>query len=132
MFTKKERSIYRFWNGEKNVGADPLVIQRRLASAPDCDWEADVKILQLQTGESLSAFDRLAKAARHAFKVRDFEEIDGVQHGLLDSEIIELMVDFVAWMNELKKKGELPQVKPKPGESESSLGEVEPPPTETM
>jgi hypothetical protein len=116
MFTKKERCIFKFWNGERNIGGDPLAIQRKLITFPDFNLEVDLKLLQLANEESLNAFDRLVRAARHAFKVKDFEvDEDGNESGLLDTEMIELIVDFGTFLTDVKKN-----IEPSPGPLNSS------------
>lgn len=132
MFTKKERNIYRFWNGERMVGADPLVISRKLTTFPDFDFETDLKLLQLATSEdpelikqSLKAMDRWAAAARHAFKIKEFElQEDGSEVGLLEDEIAELILDFFTWLGEVKKNTLTTPTPQNSTESVSSTGAV--------
>lgn len=122
MFTKKERSIYKYYNGEKMIGCDPMLVQMRLAKYTD--WQNDIQLLKMANQESLGAYDRLTSAAREAFNVKAFKEVEDVQTGLLDQEVMELMVDFVNFVAETKKKLEEMQSKQSVGESESLSGEV--------
>lgn len=121
MFTKKERQIYRYYNGNKVVGCDPMLVQMKLAKYTD--WQTDIKLLQLVNQESLAAYERLTGAARVAFNVKSFSEEDGEQSGLLDQEVMELLVDFSDFVKDIKKKPDETQSKPNVGDSELSSGD---------
>lgn len=118
MFSKETREIYRFNEGTKMRGADPLAIQKRLGLAlKNC--KHDIALLQLKNEESIGAFDRLVKGAREAFQIEEFhEDEDGVQSGLMDQEVIDLLADFFKWLGDVKKKAEKLQSKPKLGDLE--------------
>jgi hypothetical protein len=125
-FTKRERCIYKYWNGTKTVACDPLAVHRRLLMFPEFDLETDMKLLQQVTNQRamLEAFERLVKAARHAFKVAEFAEDDqGVQTGLEDSGVLELLFDFGQWMQDLKNAQAPQQGPPSVTESVSLNGE---------
>lgn len=115
MFTKKERQIFRFYDGEKMVGRDPITIQTKLATS-HADWEVDIALLRGGTKESFEAYDRLVSGARNAFGVKAFDEVDGKESGLLDAEVMEILIDYVGFLDEVKKKLEQQQSKPNVGE----------------
>jgi hypothetical protein len=127
-FSLKERNIYRYTNGSKEVAADPLVIQRRMAQDPDFDAETDLKLLSQVSNpdECLKAFERLVTAGRRAFGVGEFREENGVQTGLLDEEVCELLADFSSWQLELKKNIVTSQEQQNSTEQASSNGEKSP------
>lgn len=104
MFTPQERNLYRYYNGTREVAADPLAIQRKLTTFPNFDLVADIKRMQLNNQESLLAFGRLLEAARCAFDILPFSESeDGTQVGLLETETVSLVIDFGNWLGAVKK-----------------------------
>lgn len=96
-----ERLIFRFWDGQQEVAADPLVIQRKLAAATDL--EKDIELAFVQSPEAIpaanEAFEHLVKQIREAFGVKAFSE-----GGLLDAECLELLGVFGGFIGEIKKK----------------------------
>lgn len=117
MFKPKERNIFKYHNGEKVVGIDPFLVQKKMGLNEECDFETDFKLLELADKTSLEAFDRLVKAARVAFNIKDFSVDDNdAETGLMDLEVMELLVDFGNWVGELKKKQEQPPSNPNAGE----------------
>jgi hypothetical protein len=102
-FPKKDRCIFRYFDGCKMTTGDPLVIQRALLSYADLNLEADLKLMdaklpQLQS-EATTARDRVLAAVRSAFQVQPYA--DG--KGLTELECFELLGTFGKFLTELKK-----------------------------
>ncbi len=115
MFSEKERSIFKYFNGKKEVFGDPIAIHRRLLTCDNFDLAGDFKLVdalskpiaQKSPGfakEGLQAFDRLVSACRKAFKLPAFDEETG--EGLVEEEIIQLFAEFGLFVDEIKKKQE--------------------------
>lgn len=103
MYSVEERQIFRFFDGEKERGIDPIATFRAFVSQPDFDYQADVGLAE--TGD-LQATARVLAAARAAFKVSEFSEDNGQQSGMLDSEVIATMKAFGSFISSLQKKTE--------------------------
>jgi hypothetical protein len=106
----RERLIFRYGDGEREVCADPLEIQAALASSPveGFDLETDCKAMEVTFPEfqkqAQAALDRLIQAIRIAFKLKPFEQIGKKQIGLTRGECMTVFVQFVLFMDDLKKK----------------------------
>jgi hypothetical protein len=98
-FSKRERFIFTFWDGEKNRKVDPLEVQQRLVSNTELDLEIDLKIIQTSAPNAPEALTRLCSGVRSAFKVKEFD--DG---GLLQAECLALLIAYSMYMSDLKKK----------------------------
>lgn len=115
MFNKPKVSLaYKYWNGTKIVAADPMELCLKMKEIPDCDIDADFKLV-FKGGDNpkaegklekqiLSAFERLTKVARHTFAVDPYEEENGESKGLLSSDCVALFMDFLHYMDKVKKK----------------------------
>lgn len=101
MWKPEERLIYRYWNGSKEVGADPLVLYRALMGQSESDIKSDGALMETGDAEALG---RIVAAARKVFNVEEFHEENGEPVGLLESEVLQLLNDFASWTNETQKK----------------------------
>jgi hypothetical protein len=93
-FTLKQRAIYRYFDGEKEVARDPLAILRALNGRPGMPLDADVKLALSPVPESSAAFGRLVESVRDAFGAKPFEEVEGRQRGLTVGECLALLLHF--------------------------------------
>ncbi len=107
-FSERERLIFRYFDGQHIVGADPLKIHAGLLAIPDlihdsqlAMLESDSPVFQKQSSEASS---RLAGQLAKVFHVQPFTEVDGKCTGLTDAEIIGLLVHFDSFLQPLKKK----------------------------
>ena len=98
MYKPKERKIYKFFDGKKNRGLDPLEAELKLESV-DIDWEE--RFVSLQTGDKQALVD-ISEAARKVFSVEPYEiSDDGAESGLTTTEVFELLADFVEFKRNL-------------------------------
>lgn len=103
-YTGRERLIYRYWDGDKNVAADPLVILRTLTTIEGFALETDLKLAETDSAFAPAAFARVVGAARKAFQAKEFSELNGgKQQGLTDSECVQLLVHFAQFIGQLKE-----------------------------
>lgn len=121
-FNPKERRIFKFFDGTRMRGMDPLEADIALQSS-DVDWEAhylSVKLLadamktpgadqkQLLADAQKTA-DAMVKSARDIFHLRTYDiQEDGSEVGLTTMEVLELLGRFVAWRAALRNFTEAP------------------------
>jgi len=105
MFSDKERMIFRYHNGTKQIAADPLVIQRKLLSQKDVDLDSEFRLAVSDTKESLAAISRVVDVIRFSFGVKPLDP--ETEEGLTDTECLQLMASYAEFLNELKKKASL-------------------------
>ncbi len=109
-WTPREREIYSYFDGTTRRVADPLAISRALITAPEVDWDTDLKLIATILGgpesvppavikAAMQATGRVVGAIRYAFGIKPLWE-----GGLTDVELLELRGDFAMWMEEIKKK----------------------------
>lgn len=101
-YTEDERAVYGpYWNGEKEVFADPLAVYRGLISATEGDpnyWIGKARSGTL--AEQAAAWDKLVPAARSALGLVAFDADTG--KGATEAEVRKALSDFLVYC---KKKG---------------------------
>lgn len=99
-FDRKQRRIFKYHNGSRMVGIDPLEADIAL-EAVNLDWEAQFSLLKV--GNSQAAMDVIA-AARTVFKVPEFviDPESGDESGLSSVEVLDLLGEFLKWRTELR------------------------------
>jgi hypothetical protein len=83
-FLPQERNIFSYFDGEKLIKADPLPL-----------WTLAVS----EHHEATQGHDELVSKIRKHFNVKSFEE-----GGLLDVECVDLLLQFKAYCDSIKKK----------------------------
>ena len=111
MWKPSERKIFKYHNGVKVVGIDPLEADMRLGSV-DLNWEERYLTLNLgvapnatpqQREEALAAVEEMTVAAKKVFRLKDYEiDDEGNETGLTTIEVQELLGAFVAWKEEVR------------------------------
>ena len=95
----RQRMIFRFWDGKKVRGADPIVVWRALLSHPEFEITRDTELMNVPEFKiSDAARHRLVAATRAAFAVKSLA--DG---GLTEDETVSLFQSFCVYAAELKK-----------------------------
>lgn len=112
LFGRRARAIFRYWNGQREVAADPFEITRAIENDPAFNPEIDYALVD--AGDS-AAILRTVNCVRQAFKVKSFNE-----GGLLESECLDLMIAFLDFLGSLKKSTSPPPTSSPPTESASS------------
>ena len=98
-FTKRERKLFKWHDGSKWHGIDPLEADIAL-DAVDLDWEA--QFLSLRLGES-SAAVALVDATRKIFKLPELTIAeDGAESGMTSVDVLDLLGTFISWRQELR------------------------------
>ena len=106
------RAIFRYWNGQQDVAADPLELLRGVESDTEFNLEIDPALVD--AGDPAASL-RMVNCVRRAFKVKPFAE-----GGLLEAECAELFVGLYEFLDSLKKSTDQPLTSPPPTASESS------------
>lgn len=110
---ERGRQIFRFWDGRKMRGMDPLVAFGGLVNHPK--YNSETTPLLAQTGDE-EAYRTMLGAARDVFGVQPWSE----SGGLTEIETMQLMYQFADFMAELKKSGSDGQIAPPSSECEQS------------
>ncbi|MCC7424822.1 MAG: hypothetical protein IT428_31510 [Planctomycetaceae bacterium] len=102
------RAIFRFWDGQRDRLADPMVIHRSLLEHGEFNWETTPALIDVDNDKiSSDALRITADATRKAFGVPEL--IDG---GLTETELLQLLVQFSLYLSSLKKSISPPQTSP--------------------
>lgn len=101
VYRPKERMIYSFWNGEKIVTADPLVLYKRVM---DCGPELaiDMKVSKSASKDATKAHGKAIDKIRNIFKIKEIE-----QGGLTELEGMDLLDHFLTYCDVVKKNSSI-------------------------
>ncbi len=106
---KQNRAIFGFWDGSKRRFIDPMIPFRALVQHDEFDWETTPKAIDIG---DLAAMGVTAKAIRDAFGIAPINE--SATSGLTESECVQLLFQFVDWMQGVKKKDSISQTSAPP------------------
>lgn len=116
----ENRGIFRFWDGSRARGVDPLEILRGLYEIKGFDVESTPKLLEAPDQRTrLEATRDIAAAVRSVFLVPRLDN-----RGLTETECVELLADFLDYCEDLKKN-----IKETPTSQPSTASEPSPAPT---
>ncbi len=96
-----ERMIYRYFDGQKEVAADPQVIYKRMANIGP-ELSVNIKVANSQHKDAGKAHNNLVAQIRGVFQVKPLDE-----GGLTELETAQLLDHFMIYIDELKKKSNL-------------------------
>lgn len=118
----RSRAIFRYHDGVKERAGDPLAIYRALRALPDFEWEADAKGVDRGDEDSIR---RTLAAIRHpsTFAAKPFD--GDTLTGMTDGETLNLLSQFVWYLESLKKNGSGPQTSPAVTEPTASSGAMD-------
>lgn len=115
-----ERLIYRYWDGFREVAADPLVLHRRLMEK-SADIEINIKVFRSASKDAPTAYEALIRDVRWAF---DVKPLDSEGKGLTEMECVDLLDHFMSMMRDEKKTSQTSSTSRSPsGTSPSSSGD---------
>lgn len=99
IYNPKERFIFRYFNGEKIIPADPMRLQQKLIDKLQ-ELSTDLKVSNVpQYPGAEDSYQKLCANIRLIFKIKPLD-----QGGLTETELEELLSQFVDYCNWTKKK----------------------------
>jgi len=117
-FSRREanRDIFRFWDGHKVRGVDPLRAYRAMLAHPEFDWELHPTLIDQM--DSDNAGQRNIAIAASEVTIRAIRDVFGIRawsnksRGLTEAETIALLVSFVEFLVGVKKNGNPTPISP--------------------
>jgi hypothetical protein len=100
VYSLSDRSIYKYFDGEKLVSVDPMVLYKKLQAVRP-ELNLDIKLANsvlLKWEEKSKAHNAMIKKIRDIFVLKSFEE-----NGLTETESVELLDHFLVYCEGVKK-----------------------------
>lgn len=98
LFTPKQRTIFRYWDGVKTRSVDPLVLYRKVMDiAPELS--IDIKVANSVSKDAGKAYSAVVDKLQKIFEVGSYE-----QGGLTEMELSVLFDQFMLFCESIKKK----------------------------
>ncbi len=97
IYSPKERRIYAYWDGQKQVKEDPAVLYRKFLDVA-AELDVDFKIATSISKDARQGQERALAAVRKMFSIKPLN--DG---GLTEDESFELFSHFLNYNESLKK-----------------------------
>jgi len=108
----RNRFIFAYWNGQKIVKGDPMVLWRSLQQHEDYR-EDDFKLIQVEALRN-KIIGKLSGVVREVFNIKPAEE-----GGLTELECLDTLRAYIEYSGFQKKSGEETQTLPSTTEQES-------------
>ena len=122
---QSDRDIFTFWDGSAEQALDPLPVWYKLWQTEDID-----SIFKRAANNELEAVEEMVQLARSLFGLPAYDAV--TETGLTELESQKVLLDFLQYCNELKKKhGPLPMPWQKLAPSISSETSTTPPAAES-
>lgn len=103
VYAPDERLIYRYFNGEKVIAADPLVLFKRMKDV-FTDLMVDMQVANSESKDADLCHAKAIAKIRGIFSINPLDE-NGV--GLTDTEALDLFEHFYDWIDGLKKNSRM-------------------------
>ena len=97
VYSPKERIIYEYFDGEKTIKADPIVLYKRVMEKR-ADILIDTKVANSASKDASKAHNNLMDNLRWVFSVKKIED-----SGLTDPEVGNLFDHFMIYCDRVKK-----------------------------
>jgi hypothetical protein len=103
LYRPGERTIYRYFDGEREVVADPLPLYKRVMDVgPELD--VDIRVARSPMRGNKEAFDSALRKIRVIFDLKPFRDAgEGKVEGLTELEAFALLDHFMRYSNSVKK-----------------------------
>jgi hypothetical protein len=109
-----DREIFRYFDGKQMRAIDPLPVWRAMWDDPDTfDPKEDI-----HAAEQDANWERVTTFVEKHFKIIHFDPV--TEEGLMISEITQLLWEYFAFINEIKKKRGMPLTASPPSDTNSS------------
>lgn len=97
LYTIKERKIYHYYDGQKLINADPMILYKKIMEvAPEL--HIDIKVASSASKDASKAHDNVINKIRSIFSLKSLE-----QGGLTEAECYDLLTHFISYTETLKK-----------------------------
>ncbi len=97
VYRPAERGLYSYWDGEKLVQADPIVVYKRMmAVAPELN--TSIKVANSLSKDAVKAHGEMIDKIRTVFLIKPFEE-----GGLTELQTVMLFDHFLTFVGRVKK-----------------------------
>ncbi|RJQ24623.1 hypothetical protein C4577_07590 [Candidatus Parcubacteria bacterium] len=96
-YKPKDRLLFSYFNGEKTIKADPMVLHRKLMEV-GTELSLDMQVASSPSKDRIKAQIAMVEKIQGIFSLKKYE--DG---GLTEVECGELLDNFMDWCNKLKK-----------------------------
>jgi len=101
---KPRRDIFRYFDGKRERGIDPLVAMRRLQDDPKYIPEEHLANIDSEIKDvSDEAVTVVVCAARRAFELEAWREENGKDVGVTDTEAYMVLMEYYNWSTLVKK-----------------------------
>lgn len=125
------REIYEYWNGSRQVFADPVDLLGEFVAACGGDYRGYIQRAypkpypedQGAIASIRAAQQKLYAAVRHAFKLVPFSDVDG--SGVTTTETYKTLKDFMDWWTKKKMPTVPIRTSPTPTDSRSQSATME-------
>ncbi len=98
---RRQRDIFRFFNGHHEIGVDPMRVHRELELHPNFQWELGFAV---DEGD-VEAIAIVSGAVQDVFGVQPWDP--ETETGLIDAECIAILFEYSNYVEEVKKKSGL-------------------------
>lgn len=99
IFRLRDRKIYTYFDGQKDVQADPMILYKGLmANGPELAAELKLALSAMAGKAATEAHDSAIAQIRQVFNIKPLAE-----SGLTEGETLDLMSSFWEYMETLKK-----------------------------
>lgn len=106
LYRPKDRLIYSYFDGQRVVKADPMVLHKRLMEVGP-DLSVEMKVAASESKDAATYHGKLIERIRKIFDVKTLTE-----GGLGEVETTELLDHFLTYCGRIKKKDSPPPTSP--------------------
>jgi len=107
-YEPKERQIFTYWNGQKQIYADPMELFRKYLSMK-AEMDVDIKVSRSKSKDADSSYTKYVEKLRILFDVKSLSD-----NGLTEVEIQQVFYSFIDFCNNVKKNSETLSTTSKP------------------
>lgn len=120
-----QRKIYRYFDGQKEVNVDPLLLYRTMMAVGP-ELQIDYKVSRSPSKDASKAHEEMLAKLRNIFQVKSLNE-----GGLTESELVDLWDHFLIYTETVKKNSRESVMSSKPTVVSSDIS-AKPPATSSF
>lgn len=119
VYAPRERLIWSYFDGIRQVRADPLVLWKRLMDQGP-ELSIDIKVAGSASKDAGKASDAVTRKIRDIFSLQPLKNGLEVEGTLTDAECCDLLDTFMEWCESIKKKSRPSVTSSRPTEDSTS------------